>query len=994
MRFKLTLLSLFVSIAHIFAQVDLDVNVYEARSNAVKSGVQVMLSNAAIGFKAEKTTDAQGKVVFYGLSTSGAYQVDIAETPEYYSAEKTEISLRSNTNASVTIPMFKKEDVALDEIEVRGATKINTRNAEVSSELRQKEIENLPVEGRDITRALFRLPNVVQATGFYPEAPNVSINGSNSLFTNYLIDGMDNNEQFLGGMKFNIPVGFVKNVNILTNNFSTEYGLTGNGVVNITSRSGSNETSGEAFVVTRPGAVVDAESPYAQRDLSGNQVKDGFQRYQAGFGLGGALRKDKTFYYLNAEYTRDLKDNLLNSPDLGVNETVRGENNFSYLSGKIDQHWSNKFHSSLRANVGVVNIARQGGGLTGGLAFPSAANFQDRNSALIASQNTYIGERFKSETNVQYSRFRWNYGRAANPNSPDVTVYAPSGTVAAVLGHPGYLFDATENTVQAQQKFTFYLNRHTIKAGVEAMSAKHGLLGGGNPNGSYRVLLNASQLSALRALNKGAALGVNDIPSDVTVLSYGVELRPASFGATQNIFSGYVEDAFAATSRLNLTLGLRYDYDNLSKGGSDKGDLNNLAPRFSFNYKLNDNSSLRGGYGIFYDKILYTVYSDALQQNTTDTDYKRQLQALKDKGILPANTDLDKITFDGNIGASANNVKYLNGPSYTELQANRAHVFSGERRILNPNGYQNPYTHQFSLGYQKQLDKTHLFYVDIVHNISRNLFRLRDLNAPAAYPLNDPKNVIVRTQAQADATRPIAIDQGGFAVIGADTVRGVARNVIVSETAGKAEYTALSLNFQKDRGDGNIAYRFIYTLSRLKNNTEDVNFKAMDSNNFDNEWAPGINDRTHVLNGFMTYYPLKRFSFTLAALLQSGQPINRIPNGEIYGTSDLNGDGRSFGDAYVGNSDRQPGETRNNDRLPWANTFDLAGEYDFKTGENSNLILRADVFNLFNAANLSGYSNNATQSNQVQVGSKASGLLVRRNASAPRQIQFSLRWVF
>ncbi|MEI6411901.1 MAG: TonB-dependent receptor, partial [Bacteroidota bacterium] len=397
---------------------------------------------------------------------------------------------------------------------------------------------------------------------------------------------------------------------------------------------------------------------------------------------------------------------------------------------------------------------------------------------------------------------------------------------------------------------------------------------------------------------------------------------------------------------------------------------------------------------IFYDKILYTVYSDALQQNTTDADYKRELQALKDKGILPANTDLNKITFDGNIGASANNVKYLNGPSYTELQANRAHVFSGERRILNPNGYQNPYTHQFSIGYQKQLDKTHLFYVDIVHNISRNLFRLRDLNAPSAYPLNDPNNVIVRTQAQADATRPVAIDQGGFAIIGADTVRGVARNVIVSETAGKAEYTALSLNFQKDRGDGNFAYRFIYTLSRLKNNTEDVNFKAMDSNNFANEWAPGINDRTHVLNGFVTYYPLKRLSFTVAALLQSGQPINRIPNGEVYGTSDLNGDGRSFGDAYVGNSDRQPGETRNNDRLPWANTFDLAGEYDFKTGEKSNLILRADVFNLFNAANLSGYSNNATQSNQVQVGSTASGLLVRRNASAPRQIQFSLRWVF
>lgn len=994
MQFRLTLFFFITFSSFLSAQVDLDVTVYEARVNTSLPGVQVILKNPSIGYSSEKTTDALGKVSFYGLPVAGAYLVEVIETGAFYGTQKTDIALRSNTNASVTLPLFRKEEVVLDEFVVLGSTKINARNAEVSSELRQKEIEQLPVEGRDITRVLYRLPNVVQATGFYPEAPNVGINGANSLFTNYLIDGMDNNEQFLGGMKFNIPLGFVKNINALTNNFSTEYGLTGNGVINITSRSGSNEAGGEAFVVTRPGAVVDAESPYAQRDLSGNQVKDGFQRYQAGFGLGGALQKDKTFYYVNAEYTRDLKDNLLNSPPLGVNETVRGENNFSYFSAKIDRHWSDRFRSSLRGNLGVVNIARQGGGLTGGVAFPSAANFQDRNSALIASQNTYIGERFKSETNVQYGRFRWNYGRAANVDSPNVTVLDPSGVTAAQLGHPGYLFDATENTVQAQQKITVYHDRHTFKAGVEVLSSKHGLLGGGNPNGSYTVQLNESQLAAVKALNKGAGLDVTDIPAGVQVLAYNVELRPASFGATQNIFSGYIEDAWSVSGRLNLTLGLRYDYDNLSKGGASQGDLNNIAPRFSFNYQLSGNSSLRGGYGIFYDKILYTVYSDALQQNTTDADYKRQLQALKDKGILPADTDLDKITFDGNIGASANNVSYLQGPSFAELQANRAHAFSGERRILNPNGYQNPYTHQLSLGYQKQLDDKRLFYVDVVRNESRNQFRLSDLNAPAPYPLDDPANVLVRTQAQADATRPVAIDPGGFAIIGSDTVRGVARNVVVSETAGKARYTALSLNFEKDRGADNFAYRLTYTLSKLENNTEDINFKAMDSNNFDREWAPGINDRTHVINGIATYYPWKRLSITLAALLQSGQPVNRIPDATVYGTTDLNGDGRSFGDAYVGNSDRQPGETRNNDRLPWSNTFDLAGEYVIPTGKRGNLMLRADVFNLFNAANLSGYSNNATQSNQVQTGSTASGLLVRRNASSPRQIQFSLRWIF
>ncbi|MBK8191720.1 MAG: TonB-dependent receptor [Lewinellaceae bacterium] len=975
---------------HLIAQVHLEVSLSEYQSGRALAGLSVQLTNPAIGFSAEKTTNSQGKVVFAGLPLSGEYSVTVPENPDFQQSKKEGIVLRSNTDANVLVVMFPKNGVALDEVTILGASRINARNAEVSSELKQKEIESLPLEGRDITRILYRLPNVVQATGFYPEAPNVSINGSNALFTNYMIDGMDNNERFLGGQKFNIPVGFARNINVLTNNFSTEYGLTGNGVINITSRSGANEFAGEAFLVTRPGAALDAESPYAQRDLSGNQVKDGFQRYQGGVGFGGAIRKDKTFYYVNAEYTRDLKDNLLNSPALGVNETVRGENNFTYLSAKIDHNWTSRFRSALRANVGVVNIARQGGGLEGGVQFPSAANYQDRNSILLASQNTYLGDKFKSETNLQFARFRWNYGRAADNASPQVTVLDPQGVTAAVLGHPGYYFDETEKTIQAQQKLTFYLDRHTFKTGVELISADHGLLGGGNVNGNYTVQLTQNQLDAVKNLRKGAGLGIDDIPADVQVLNYNVELRPASFGARQNVFSAYVEDAFNATSRLVLTLGLRYDYDNLSKGGSDKGDLNNIAPRFSFNYKLNSTSSLRGGYGIFYDKILYAIYSDALQQNTTSADYKKQLQALKDLGVLPAGTDIDKITFDGNAGASAANVTYLNGPSYTELQSQREGAFSGERRILNPNGYQNPFTHQVSLGYQHQIDDKRLFYVDLVYNKSKRLLRLRDLNAPSAYPLDDPDNVTVRTVAEADLTRPVPV-VGGTATINGEVLTGVARNVVVSESEGEAEYYGASFNLQKDRAGDNYAWRLIYTLSRLRNNTEDINFKAQDSNNFDAEWGPGINDRTHVINAIYSYYPCKGLSITAAALLQSGQPVNRIPDATVYGTTDLNGDGRSFGDAYVGNSDRQPGESRNSDRLPWSNTFDLATEYRFG---NTGLALRADVFNVLNAVNLSGYSNNATQSNQVQVGSASSGLLVRRNAAPPRQFQFSLRYTF
>ncbi len=990
------------------AQASLEITVISGKNNQVVPFHPVVVENAGIGYQTENMTDAQGKIRLRSLSTSGAYRVQTSETAEYYAFESDAIKLRSNQSSSATIVLNTKGTVDLDEVVVRGSSisKINTVNAEVSSQLPQEEIEVLPIEGRDITRALYRLPNVAQATGFYAETPNVSINGSNGLYTNYLIDGLGNIERFLGGQKFSIPIGFTENITVLTNTFSAEYGLTDNGVVNITTRSGTNEVSGEVFALSRPGPVIDGKTEFAQRDLSGNLVKNGFQRYQGGFAVGGPIRKDKTFYYVNVEHTTDLKDNLLNVPELGVIETVRGVNNFTYLSGKIDHRWNDRFRSSLRVNKQFVNIERQGGGLTGGVNFPSAGAQQDRNSLIIASKNVYLGNGFSSETNLQYSTFRWDYAKADNQNSPQVTVLNPQEQTIAILGHPGYIFDDIERTGEVQQKFTFYRKNHTFKAGGQLISADFELEGGGNPNGNYLVKLKQEQLQALQAQNLGAGLSITDIPANAQVLNYAVELRPKELGARQNVFSFYVEDKISVNSRLNVALGLRYDYDNLGKGGGDRGDYNNIGPRTSVNYKLDERSSIRGGYGIFYNKILYAVYSDAIQFNSNSEDFKRQLQALKESGNLPASTDIDQVTYEGNITASVPNVNYLSGPAAEELQPRRNETFSNVRKVLNPDGYDNPYSHQFSLGYQLQLEDDKLFYVDLIHSRTYDLYWTKELNTPAPYLLNDPDNIIIRSQASADATRPTPIytdAAGAYTVVDGDTLRGIARNVEMGETTGEGRYWGLSFNLVKEKKEDNYGYRLTYTLSRATNNAEGINFKAQDANNLASEWGPTVNDRTHIINAIYYYYPLRGLAVSAAALLQSGQPINRVPDGSIgyltttgdtLATADLNGDGRAYGAAYNGNSDRFPGESRNSDRLPWSFVFDVGLQYRLFTGQRSGLEFTVDVFNVFNVENLSGYSNNATQSNQIQIGSAASGFIQKKNAGPPRQFQFGLSYVF
>jgi outer membrane receptor for ferrienterochelin and colicin len=983
------LLAVFLVAGMARAQSSLEAAVFNLRTNQPIAGIEVWLENPEIGYAEPRTTNAQGKAFFAGLPTAGVYEMSVRQSGVYNEARAGNVRLRSNEKRSVVLLVGPVSEVQLDEVVVEGTgfARLNTTSAEVASTLQAEEVEWLPIEGRDITRALYRLPNVTQATGFYPEAPNVSINGANSLYVNYLIDGMDNNENFLGGQKFPIPIGFVQDVTVLTNNYSVEYGRTGNGVFNVTTKSGGNTVTGEAFYVTRPGPAIDASSPYAQRDLSGNQVKDGFQRHQAGFAVGGPIRRDESFFFLNVEQTFDVKDNLLNVPALGVNETIRGQNSFTLASARVDRHWSDRFRSSLRGNIGLVGIERQGGGLVGGTDFPSSANTQDRNAALVALQNTYLGDRFVYEGNLQYSRFRWNYADPTDTSSPRVNVLGADGLTLAGLGHPGFVFDDIENTIQLQQKLTIAAGRHTVKVGGEFLSSTFELAGGGTPAGTYLVQLTEAQESALRDEAPGSSLGVDDIPADARVIAYSIELHPNRFGARQDYLAVYVENQIAVNSRLNVSVGLRYDFDSLSKGGAAEGDLDNVAPRLNFNYLIDDRSVVRGGYGIFYDKVLYAVYSDALQQNSTAAGFRQQLQQLIDRGVLPADTDLDRVTFDGNltVDATALTPAYLQGPGPLEVAARRNEVFSNELRILNPNGYDNPLTHQFSLGYQRQLGADKLFYVDLVHTRSYNLFRLRSLNPPAPWPLEAPPDdpvfdpsTFVRSASEADATRPIPIVAGG------------ARNILISEAEGESRYYAASFNLLKDRHDDPYAFRVSYTLSSLRNNTEDINFRAQDGNTFGDEWGPSINDRTHVISGVAYYYPVRAFSVSLAALVQSGQPINRIPDARIFGTTDLNGDGRSFADAYQGNSDRYPGEKRNSDRLPWVSTFDLGLHYRVPVG-GRDLELRADVFNLFNAENLSGYANNATQSNQIQVG--GTDEIVRRNAAPPRQFQFGLRVV-
>ncbi len=321
---------------------------------------------------------------------------------------------------------------------------------------------------------------------------------------------------------------------------------------------------------------------------------------------------------------------------------------------------------------------------------------------------------------------------------------------------------------------------------------------------------------------------------------------------------------------------------------------------------------------------------------------------------------------------------------------------------MNPHGLRSPYTFQWSTGVQWQATNATVASADVILALGRHLVRLRDVNAPALFFPNlaalTPVNIsllrsvsdpaartalaeslgLVRSQLAADATRP------------ASPVPGGARQIVLTETQGNSRYAALNLAVHHERAGRWYGYQLSYTLSKLENDTDDINFRASNPNDFGSEWGPSVNDRRHVISGILYLYPYPDVVVTAAALLQSGQPINYIPDAGIYGTTDLNGNGASFSDAYLGNATRAPGVGRNTGRLPWSTMVDLGMRYHPQFGLG-RIEVSVDVFNVLNRENLSGFANAATQSNQIQVYGQP---LLARNAGPPRQFQFGVRYAF
>ena len=924
----------------------------------------------AAGQGVRAVTDAEGR--FRLVVVAGSPVVLTVTARGYVSARVPVGALVSGSLRSVSVVLTSLATLdAVSVVAPRVRPLLTTQNAVTGGSSEARELTTLPTDARDPIALLYNMPGITPATGFFGDAPRLSFNGGNALYSQYLLDGLDNNEGFLGGPRVEVPLGAIARMDALVNTYSTQVGRSPDGIVDITSAAGRAKLTGDAFVYQRPGRPLDARVPvtFGAEPNALARRQEGFQRLQAGGSLRGAFNPARTFFATAAEYTREQEDRIGSTAQAQFLGTETRQTMKGY--GRLDHGWSPTQTTTLRLAASAVDRAGDGSGVLTPEADISTRRIGSL-SALMHRSALRAG-RASNTASVQFGTYRWYFPPARSSVArPQVTVLAPDFSTQAIVGSSNFVFDDTERQWQLRDVFEAALgDRHTLRVGGDMVAGAFRLAAAStNPNGSY-VVFNDGNIPVTAA----RPLSITDIPRTVRVQSYTIDARPQQVNLTQTVYSAFVEDTWRPSAALTVTGGVRWDYDDLTSRGESDPDLNNVQPRLSFNWARTDREVIRGGVGRYAGKLPYAIYSDAIQLGATGNAV---------------------LTFSG---ASA--PAFGAGPLPAAIS--NADVQAVPRELFRTFalGLEQPMSWQTTLGYQRQVGRVWGLSADVVWSETRQLPWMADLN-PIARRLTAADSVpLVCASAQScpgDASRAARPSAVGY------------RRLSTAQSGGSARYVALYVAGRRALADRwQLDANWVW--SRAQNNTEDINFSATQGNCFDtnrldavtgaactsDEWADANNDRRHRLTVRTVYEAPRGVTLSMIADGQTGVPLNRLAGAVTAGgiaRYDLLGSGPIRGNGFIGNADRFYGVARNAERLPGFVTIGASAAYRPRVAALRGVEVRAEVFNLLNSLAWGGYANGiGGGGSRTQFGRPGTPVYLFA-AAPPRQFQLSARYQF
>ena len=851
-------------------------------SKAAAPGSTVTAKNSATGLTRTTVSSAIGTYHVAALP-AGSYDVTVelaGFTPQVSKGVRVRVGTATNLDFTMRVAGLAEAVTVADE-----SSLIRTTTSEVGQVITSTLIDNIPLNGRRFQDLTLLVPGTRPSNYYDPtktEVGGVSYGGGTGRSVIVNVDGGDDNDGVVRGLLQEHTAEAIQECKVTTQRYSAEFGRSTGGIVNVVTKSGTNEFHGGAFVFARD-QRLDSLSFFQQKvkdsgscDASGRlPCKPPFEQQQFGGSIGGPIKKDRAHFFVAYERNRrnDYATVFTNGilPDQEGNFPQPFRNHL--LDAKLDFQVGRR--NTLVAHYSLEDQRREHDFIGGNfLASTGALNTNKIHSGILKN-TTVLGSSKVNEVLVEFQSFE-NDVTADDPTTPSIVT--PDFTFGASGNAPQ---QTIQRRWQVRDDFSFRKagrgGDHDFKVGAEVIRSHFGggyvptLYGGFTfyqpPAGCPEPCQNLdAYLNAIADAFSGSAGG-------------------PEFDDNWTYVAAYVEDTWKPTRKLTLNLGLRYEiqfgpYTNrfdtmplraIAAAGYDtqrKQDYGGIGPRVGFAYDVMGDAKLvvRGGYGRYYDEIF---------QNITLYEYSSQMSS-------PTNfVSVSPAPFTPNEYAAHRDAIRASFVDPT---------FKGQVTRLTAPTLRQPSADQFNVGLSTQPMRRFAFDLDYVHTSGHDEI--------ARWRINNPWNVRTDLSPPGVFTESLASPINGIGPIQVEGNRGHSAfdGVYVTGKYLSPRATVLAT----------------YAWTRARNQADDFNSRPADitNANFDLDYGLAPNDVRH--------------RFTLGA-------VWLLPWGFQYSTSLQGNTGRPFsaflsqGGAYTPVRATNPATGRMFDRNTFLSGPEVAG---------------------------------------------------------------------
>lgn len=917
-------------------------------NGAVVPGVKITATLESAGIRRETMSNDEGLYVLTDL-VPGEYELKVEAKGFLTKVSRVPISLKVGQSVTLNVPLEigLSETQVVDLVDHRSL--IDNTASVVQGVIESREVEALPLNGRNFLELALLVPGNAPAPNFDPTKTNtlvISSAGQLGRGGNVTIDGADNNDDVVGGPVQNISQEAILEFQIATNRFSAQLGRSGSAVINVVTKSGTNSLHGSGSVYFRDRELQGLPATFDRRL---GQTPP-FDRQQYAFTLGGPIKKDRAFFFGSFEYRNQDGVVLVGERNLATRSITR-----DFAESPLDDFLTTErldLTPTAYDRLGFRYTYQRENGIAASTLIRSIGSASQRQSGLNKT-NSFLANYSRTISAYDVNSFNFSFSTFINDTLP--VTPGPQLTFPSI--QDGASFRVPQQTKQRRFQFsdtyTMIRGNHTIAVGGEVQRVESALDLKVFQQGRVELIEDFPDFDR----NLDGRVDDNDLLFAVTLRS-GVPDRSLLLPDTDNTyFAGFVQDDWRVHRQLTLNLGLRYELDTDAKNvsrvdelnplilpflhGERKRDKNNFAPRVGFNFSTNDaRTSIHGGYGIYYDRV--TLEIQTLERGLDGRALPVEVRAGNVFFIPP------QFLFDPVNGVFPPPAPTLANP-FTGFVLPGAGA--GGINIID-NDMQNPMVHQMNIGVQHEFGDDFVVRADYLHNSGTHFIIGRIIGTVPFNPV----------------------------VGGPELVKNL-------ESSVRTKYDGLLVSLEK-RFSSRYQFRASYTLSRTFNfaNDDQIPFSngPIDSSDLQREYGPTPNDQRHRFTFSGVFQLPKGFRVSPILTLASTVPIDiLLPDGSSRVCElERNAGARRFhtgaelnaaltqinaaGGSLCPNADPSTGFKPRvllplvRDDLRLGDNFsslDMRVSKVFRVGERFTIEPIAEVFNLFNGTNVLGVSN-------------------------------------